>query len=368
MPSIVLVYFFSTQDRFPEPKKLIITTFILGILITIPAYFFNTYLSNYIYLNHFNNEYYYVIDNFFVGPFVEEILKFLVVLFFCYRLSDFDEPMDGLVYGATAALGFAMMENFLYVYRADNFLTTWQDIAWTRAFLTAPMHAACGIFIGFSFSYYKFYNKNILFLFIGLLVAILFHHFYNYGYFEYIVIFQILILFFLFKNLRKKQALVKRVWNDESINFQKDQNISFEKNHNISLESPFKKLVILEFLIFIIGIILGFFFADENLNNLQENLNSDSFLIQSELYPLFGIMFLIIYLISLYMIYKFKRLGRILYLISFLFYLFFIIIDGNVVLSSVINSFNYIEAIITGAILSLIYLSPLKEKFDKSNN
>ncbi len=212
LPSIVLVYFFSTQDRFPEPKKLIISTFILGILITIPAYYFNTYLADYIYLNYFSNEYYYAIDNFFVGPFVEEILKFLVILLFCYRLSDFDEPMDGLVYGASAALGFAMMENFFYVYRADYFLTTWQDIAWTRAFLTAPMHAACGIFIGFSFSYYKFHNKNIIFLFIGLLVAILFHHFYNYGYYEYIVIFQILILFFLFRNLRKKQALIKKVW------------------------------------------------------------------------------------------------------------------------------------------------------------
>ena len=59
--------------------------------------------------------------------------------------------MDGLVYGATAALGFAMAENFDYVGNAADFGTTWQDVAWIRAFLTAPMHAACGIFIGFSF-------------------------------------------------------------------------------------------------------------------------------------------------------------------------------------------------------------------------
>ena len=214
MPSIVLVYFFVTLDRFPEPKKAIIITFILGILITIPAGFGNMYLAEIIYKNFYQNEYYDLIDTFFVGAFVEEILKFLILLFYCTRLKDFDEPMDGLVYGATAALGFAMAENFDYVGNAADFGTTWQDVAWIRAFLTAPMHAACGIFIGFSFSYYYFYNRNILFLFLGLITAIFFHFIYNYGYFNLIVIIQIVILFFLFRNLRKKQAIVKKVWDD----------------------------------------------------------------------------------------------------------------------------------------------------------
>ena len=122
--------------------------------------------------------------------------------------------MDGLVYGATAALGFAMAENFDYVYNADEYGTTWQDIAWIRAFLTAPMHASCGAIIGFSFSYYYFYNKNIIFLIMGLFIAIILHFLYNYGFFELIVISQIIVLFFLFRNLRKKQEIVKKVWND----------------------------------------------------------------------------------------------------------------------------------------------------------
>ena len=139
IPSIVLVYFFVSLDRFPEPKKIIIITFILGILITIPAGFANVYLMQIIYENFYYSNYYNEIDTFFVGPFVEEILKFLIILLYCSRLDDFDEPMDGLVYGATAALGFAMAENFDYVYNADEYGTTWQDIAWIRAFLTAPM-------------------------------------------------------------------------------------------------------------------------------------------------------------------------------------------------------------------------------------
>ena len=214
VPSIFLVYFFVTLDRFPEPRKIIIITFILGILITIPAGFANVYLMQIIYENFYYSSYYNEIDTFFVGPFVEEILKFSIILLYCSRLDDFDEPMDGLVYGATAALGFAMAENFDYVYSAEEFGTTWQDIAWIRAFLTAPMHASCGAIIGFSFSYYYFYNKNIIFLIIGLSIAIILHFLYNYGYFELIVISQIIVLFFLFRNLRKKQEIVKKVWNE----------------------------------------------------------------------------------------------------------------------------------------------------------
>lgn len=214
IPSVILVYIFVSLDRFPEPKKIIIITFVLGILITIPAGFANVYLMQIIYENFYYSNYYNEIDTFFVGPFVEEILKFLIIFLYCSRLDDFDEPMDGLVYGATAALGFAMTENFNYIYNAEKYGTTWQDIAWIRAFLTAPMHASCGAIIGYSFSYYYFYNKNMIFLFIGLFIAIILHFLYNYGYFELIVISQIIVLFFLFRNLRKKQEIVKKVWND----------------------------------------------------------------------------------------------------------------------------------------------------------
>ena len=54
-------------------------------------------------------------SNSVISTFFFEV-KFLIILFYCSRLDEFDEPMDGLVYGATAALGFAMAENFDYVY------------------------------------------------------------------------------------------------------------------------------------------------------------------------------------------------------------------------------------------------------------
>tara|TARA_B100001123_G_C14784737_1_gene818026 strand:- start:7 stop:675 length:669 start_codon:yes stop_codon:yes gene_type:complete len=206
IPSLVLVYFFVSLDKFPEPKKIIISTFILGIVIAIPAGFLNTYAIIYITENYPTALFLRVL---IPGPVIEEILKLAVLLLFCARREAFDEPMDGLVYGATAALGFAMIENFGYVYNAEYYNTTWAYIAWIRAILTAPMHACCGIILGFSVSYYYFYKKNFVFILLGLVIAILFHFAFNYGYSSSVVILQLILIFILFKNLRKRQILLK---------------------------------------------------------------------------------------------------------------------------------------------------------------
>ncbi len=48
-----------------------------------------------------------------VGP-LEEGAKFLVARLTVYRSRDFDEPIDGIVYAATVAIGFATVENLLF--------------------------------------------------------------------------------------------------------------------------------------------------------------------------------------------------------------------------------------------------------------
>lgn len=136
----------------------------------------------------------------------------------------------------------------------------------------------------------------------------------------------------------------------------------------MTLENIFKKFVLFQFIIFIFAILFLIFFENENLIDLQDSLNLDSFLNQYDQFNILIILFLIMHLVSLYMIYKFYRLGRTLYLLTFLFFLILSLIDGNIVMSSIMYSLDYIDAVFTGVILTLIYLSPLKEKFDKSNN
>jgi hypothetical protein len=66
----------------------------------------------------------------------------LVVVYFCSRHKEFDEPMDGVVYGAVASLGFATLENILYV------STGGLGLAVVRALSAVPGHAFMGAIMG----------------------------------------------------------------------------------------------------------------------------------------------------------------------------------------------------------------------------
>ena len=130
LPSILIVLFFVKSDRFKEPTKQIVKVFFLGILITIPAYFLNTYLSEIWYATNASEG---LISSFLTAAPVEEGLKLSVLYFFVYKMKDFNEPIDGIVYGVTVSLGFATLENIYYVYLlADYFETTSMTLAILR--------------------------------------------------------------------------------------------------------------------------------------------------------------------------------------------------------------------------------------------
>ena len=79
----------------------------------------------------------------------EEPLKFLMIFFFLRSRTEFDEPI-ALVYGTVVSLGFAILENFAYVYGADSEASSYA-IATLRAFTAIPMHASCGVVMGYYF-------------------------------------------------------------------------------------------------------------------------------------------------------------------------------------------------------------------------
>jgi RsiW-degrading membrane proteinase PrsW (M82 family) len=122
-------------------------------------------------LNPFLNGIY---ESFFVAAIPEEIAKFLVIFFYCSRHPSFDEKMDGLVYGATASLGFAALENIFYVSSYGY------SAAITRAFTSVPCHAIFGMLIGYYIAEWKFGEKRAKYLiFKGLLIAIILHGLYD---------------------------------------------------------------------------------------------------------------------------------------------------------------------------------------------
>ena len=177
LPSILIILFFVYSDRFKEPRGEIIKVFFYGILITIPAYFLNTYLDVFWYNNFRVSEG--LISSFLTAAPVEEGLKLSILYFFVYKMKDFNEPIDGIVYGVTASLGFATLENFYYVYLlADYFETSSMSLAILRSFSAVPAHAVFGVFMGYFFMKYVFIKKgdNLLFAFV---VPFVLHGCYN---------------------------------------------------------------------------------------------------------------------------------------------------------------------------------------------
>ena len=177
LPSILIILFFVYSDKFKEPRSEILKVFFYGILIIIPAYFLNTYLYAFWYNNFRVSEG--LISSFLTAAPVEEGLKLSILYFFVYKMKDFNEPIDGIVYGVTASLGFATLENFYYVYLlSDYFETSSMSLAILRSFSAVPAHAVFGVFMGYFFMKYAFIKKkdNLLFAFV---VPFVLHGCYN---------------------------------------------------------------------------------------------------------------------------------------------------------------------------------------------
>jgi len=115
VPSILILLYFFLSDRFKEPKGSIALVFFLGILICLPAGIINSFMHD-----NFNDGSYLseALYSSFLGPaWAEELLKFIILYFVVLRRNEFNEPMDGIVYGVTVSLGFATYENYDYVFR-----------------------------------------------------------------------------------------------------------------------------------------------------------------------------------------------------------------------------------------------------------
>tara|TARA_B100000029_G_scaffold502057_1_gene576652 strand:+ start:1814 stop:2500 length:687 start_codon:yes stop_codon:yes gene_type:complete len=177
LPSLIILSIFVFSDKFREPKKSIIKVFSFGILITIPAYVLNTAFGDFFYNRTLVSEH--LISSFLTAAPMEEGLKFLVLYFVVYKMKDFNEPIDGLVYGLCVSLGFATLENFYYVYGYNWSPLQPMDIALIRAFSAIPLHGLAGCMMGYFFMKYTFVKKkdNLFFCFF---IPYLIHGFYNY--------------------------------------------------------------------------------------------------------------------------------------------------------------------------------------------
>jgi RsiW-degrading membrane proteinase PrsW (M82 family) len=177
VPSLLLMWFFHARDVFREPPRVLWATFGLGVL-TIPCVLL-TVLPVMLFtgLDEIANPYLQGLASAFLSAAVpEELFKFLVVYLYASRHKDFDEPMDGIVYGAAASLGFATLENVMYVSSGG------MSVAVMRALTAVPGHAFSGALLGYFIGQAKFRpSERGKLLSAALFFPIMLHGIYDWG-------------------------------------------------------------------------------------------------------------------------------------------------------------------------------------------
>lgn len=172
-PSLLLIWFFHARDRFREPPRIVWTTFLLGLL-TIPPVVVLEGLLTAARPEGTTGLETSLFDAFLVAALVEEAFKLMVLLFYSFRQPAFDELMDGMVYGAVASLGFATLENILYVFEGG------MDVGITRALLSVPAHACWGALLGYYTARGRLAGRPLRGALAGFSVAVILHGLYDF--------------------------------------------------------------------------------------------------------------------------------------------------------------------------------------------
>lgn len=181
IPALLAMYLVDRLDaKRPEPASLRRKVAIVGALSVIPAIIFEMLLSKHV-GTHLDPEFTYQGSSFkafVVAAGVEEACKIFVVYWIVWRRPEFDERMDGIVYASRAGLGFALVENVMYLLvlapTVEDQLRMWI----LRAVLAVPGHAMWTGMIGAMAARKRFDNTG-LGLIGGYFLAVAFHGAYD---------------------------------------------------------------------------------------------------------------------------------------------------------------------------------------------
>jgi len=185
LPSIIWLLFYLGKDAHPESKQQVLKIFCYGALATLPAFFMEKTLSDGIkdlILPHLL----FAIMNFTISiAMVEEFLKYLVVREKAVTHSEFDEPVDVMIYMIVAALGIAAVENILYIVSSLDFGASNNQVIELSAsrFIGATfLHTLCSGIIGYFWAMSLFRRtEKTRYLLLGFFIAVMLHGIYNFS-------------------------------------------------------------------------------------------------------------------------------------------------------------------------------------------
>ena len=141
-PVFIILFYIYFRDKYEkEPFGLLVKSLLAGVLIVLPVLFAERLLMALMPpLDKVGTAAYHA---FVVAGFTEEVFKFLALYLLVWRSPSFNEKFDGIVYSVFVSLGFAAVENVLYV--MDGGMQT----AMVRALTAVPAHALFGVTMGY---------------------------------------------------------------------------------------------------------------------------------------------------------------------------------------------------------------------------
>ena len=128
----------------------------------------------------------------------------------------------------------------------------------------------------------------------------------------------------------------------------------------MNLEKIFKNLILLNIGMFIL-IIISSSYQSTIITDITKNLDSGFFDTQFGIALVITI--LLMYLVAVYCLYNFKTIGKSLFLFTIIGYIICLFLGKIQVIGQITYILQYVATLTDGAILTLIYFSPLKEKF-----
>ena len=164
LPSLVLIFYIFKKDRLhPEPPMQLLKAFTYGVISGLLAMAASAFLMN---LGLHGGEPDASLSTnlslaFWGAAVPEELCKLLMLWLFLRKCADFDEHVDGIVYAVCVGMGFAALENCLYIFTElyDGGHISWADavsgtvqLSITRGLLSVPGHFGFAVLMGYFYS------------------------------------------------------------------------------------------------------------------------------------------------------------------------------------------------------------------------
>jgi RsiW-degrading membrane proteinase PrsW (M82 family) len=151
-PVFIIAWYIYNRDRYEkEPFSILLKALFIGVLCVLPVLLIEWLLTRLYKGAEGINEAAY--SAFIVAGLTEEGIKYLAFILFFWNIRNFNEKFDGIVYAVYIALGFAAIENILYVYQGGF------SVGIVRALTAVPAHALFGIMMGYNFGLARFNPK-----------------------------------------------------------------------------------------------------------------------------------------------------------------------------------------------------------------